>query len=113
METSKEAQLELKLANLIWPDYHKSWNDAGYWYMNDRRIEGPNFKGYVPKWTGDDAACFELMSKHRVVPDVEKNYEHEIIVDKFDHENPIDFMRRMDRLSVVERVIEKLEKQNG
>lgn len=113
METSKTAQLELKLANLIWPDYHKSWNDHGYWYMNDRRIDGPNFMGYVPRWTSDDEASFRLLSEYRVAPDVTNDYELEVITEKFDHESLIDFLRRMDRLSVVERVIAKLEKQNG
>lgn len=69
MEQSNELRLELELANLMWPDYHKTYNENGdYWYMNDRRSEGPNFKGYVPKWTRDNDACLRLMCEHRLWP---------------------------------------------
>lgn len=68
-EQSHELQLELELANLLWPDFQKSYNENGdYWYMNDVRVPGANFKGYVPKWTRDNDACLRLMSEHRTWP---------------------------------------------
>lgn len=68
-EHSEELQFELELANILWPDFHKSYSENGdYWYMNDLRIKGPNFKGYVPKWTRDNDACLRLMCEHQQWP---------------------------------------------
>lgn len=68
-EQSEELQFELELANLLWPDYQKTYDENGdYWYMNDTRIPMPNFKGYVPKWTRDNDACLRLMCEYKQWP---------------------------------------------
>lgn len=119
---SDELQLELQLADLLFPDYTKTFSENGsYWYMNDSRIVGANFKGYVPKWTRDDAACFQLMSEHRCWPNQQIGgmaYPNSRILcasydehEQYEHENDVDFKRRIDRLAVVKSVLDKLRQE--
>ena len=64
-----EIELEWILASLMYPNFSISYDENGhYWKMNDRRINGPNFMGFVPKWLRDDAAAFQLMVHEGLYP---------------------------------------------
>lgn len=121
----KELQLEFTLAKLLWPDYQISYNDHGYWYANDVRIPMPNFKHYVPKWTRDDAAAFELAATQRVWPTqlfngicYQSNEERPVVEmydelqERSEYESEVDFHRRMARLVIVQAVIWNLQQKN-
>lgn len=126
-EQSRELQLELELANLLWPDFQKTYDENGnYWYMNDVRVPLPNFKGYVPKWTRDNDACMRLMSEHRTWPQqlvggiaidfadysgtepvASVMYEE---VERHEYVNEEDHRLHCARLAVVQGVINKTKK---
>lgn len=122
-EHSHELQLELELANLIWPEFQKTYDaNANYWYMNDVRVPLPNFKGYVPKWTRDNEVCMRLMSEYRLWPTqllggiavLEDQEEYGCVlytdVNQEDYISDENHRLHCARLAVVEGVIFKLKK---
>lgn len=126
-EQSEELQLELELANLLWPDYTKTYNENGdYWYMNDASKPLPNFKGYVPKWTRDNAACLRLMCEHREWPQqlvggigFGRRDEDYISCEMYDEIEQHDFMSDEEhrlhvlRIAAVRAVIHRLEEKRA